>query len=149
MCPIIIQLGQSSHSSVHLVHVVVVVRKVSDAETAVQASKARIEELEFQIAHVGHLHQKLALSRGLGGIKRESPAPDDDKRRLVVLPYRMTPADEAHNGARYVAPRSDGERQVCVRKLAEKAASVQSGRAVLQVVENMSFVRWGGRPSKI
>ena len=34
----------------HLVHVVVIVRKVSDAETAVQASKARIEELESIIS---------------------------------------------------------------------------------------------------
>ena len=53
-----------------------------------------------------------ALSRGgLGGMKREAPpsVADDDKRRLVVLPYRMTPADEAANGARFVGAMANGK----------------------------------------
>ena len=49
-----------------------------------------------------------SLSRGLGGIKREAPI-DDDKRRLVVLPHLMTPADEALNGVRYVGAMANGK----------------------------------------
>ena len=68
---------------------------------------SRIEELEPQIAHVGRLHQKLALARGLGGgVKREPP--DDNQRRLVILP-RMPPADEPINGVRYIGVMSDGK----------------------------------------
>ena len=69
----------------------------------------RIEELEAQIAHVGRLHQKLALARALGGgVKREPPVVDDNKRRLVILP-RMPPADEPVNNVRYVGAMSDGK----------------------------------------
>ena len=44
----------------------------------------------------------------LGGVKREPPVVDDNKRRLVILPW-MPPADEPVNNVRYVGAMSDGK----------------------------------------
>ena len=80
-----------------------------------------------------------ALSRGgLGGMKREAPpsVADDDKRRLVVLPYRMT-VSCGRGRQRGALRRRDGQRQARVRNPTKKAMSVQPGCAVLKVVENV------------
>ena len=80
---------------------------------------------------MGRLHQKLALARGLGGVKREAPAfaSDDDKRRLVILPHRMAQMDEATMHQRRALRGRDVQRQARVRESAQEAASVPPGFA--------------------
>ena len=67
----------------------------------------RIDELGGQIAHVGRLHQQLALR---GSVKREPHVSDDAKRRLVVLQHHLSAAEETSNDAHHhVGPTQDGK----------------------------------------
>ena len=103
---------------------------------------SRIVELEAQVAHVGRLHQKLALALNRG-VKREPP--DDNKRRLVILP-RMPPGDEVVNDVRYIAHWRHVRRQARFARTCQKSrACFTRARSTLNgslYDPRLVFVRW-------